>query len=160
MAKKQEVNDSYTLLKRIYIGAALAFLVIGTAFTAIGIWSTARFKACQQTVVCDNDIIPPVTFVAMGLMSVVVCRMFVSFYRHLSTPEEAYVPFRGLGVMLLGSGLTYLTLCLQQRFDGADLEYYQWLAQRGTGRFVVDLALSTLAITIGLWTTYHYRRPV
>lgn len=159
MAEKNEAEKVYVLLRRIYLGAALAFFAIGPVSTAIGIWSTARFTVCQQTIICDDDIIPPIAFVAMGLMSVVVGCMFASLYRHPSTHEETYNPFRGLGTVLLATGLAYLTLVLQQRYVGADLEYYQWMARQGTGRFVGEVACNSFAVVIGLGMSYRHRRP-
>ena len=155
MAKKENPNK---VSLRILRGVCLTFFVVGAFFVAGGVWTTSKFDSCARTIVCDNDVLPPSIMVAAGGVSLIVSLMYWRVVRLIVNDDNTAVrdPRFSIGVCLLGSGLSFMVLCVQQRFNGADLSYYEWMARQGTKTFVVDLVTSFLIICTGAWMTRRY----
>lgn len=156
--EKKETTTTLRLLGYGIASLAMLFFAIGALFVAAGVWEIVHFADCRRTVVCDEDVLPPSMFVITGGIAVIVAGMLVGVCRLILTEGNTDVanPTPRVGTWLLGTGPAFLALGVQQRIAGADLQYYQWIAQHGVWSFATDLTCSILAIVAGLWLM---RRP-
>lgn len=150
MGKTEKPDKLYTY---IMLGLSGMFMVCGTLLAAVGAWTLAGFASCAQTIVCDNDVLPPVISVGGGA-SALVCAGY--FLRLCRWPVENHVADSQLrlitGVTLLVAGLALAGLDIQQHLANADsrLAYYAWV-EKGQSTFALNLLADGLTLGVGAY---------
>lgn len=152
MAKNEQERAERIYARGMLIVNCLGYLV-SVAMTVIGIWAAISFDDCRRTFICDDDVIPPVVLISVGLVVLVLCVTLTQMYRRNQANDEREIrnPQPFVGALLLVAGLASLTLDVQQKIAGAGFisPYYRWLAAQSTTAFVVVLVVDVIVVGWG-----------